>query len=608
VTIPNKPKSSIGNVSLYAITKTIDLLGADEFRSLVKQPTQHESVLALLGTASTDWQKEIYRNAVSTDHNISVSGKYDRIPYRFSAGYLYQDGILKTDNMQRTSIGVNINPSVFDDHLKINWNNKWMFIKNKFADNGAIGSAIQFDPSQPVTDENAYGGYWAWIQPDGKPVDQATDNPVARLNLRDDEGNALRYIGNVQLDYKFHFLPELRANLNGGYDYSTSYGTVFVPAYSTTDYYDGGIDRKYDQIKENSLLDFYLNYDKEVKSIASRFNIMGGYSWQHFYQENNTYNNDVAHSDAHRNTVIDKGEYYLVSFFGRFNYTLLDRYLLTFTLRDDGSSRFSKDTRWGLFPSAALAWKINEESFLKNVDALSTLKLRVGYGITGQQDIPGGNYPYLPRYTYSDQYAMYQLGNSYYYTLRPEGYDANIKWEETTTKNIGLDFGFLNARINGSVEYYIRETKDLINKIPVAAGTNLSNYIVTNVGDMENKGFEFDLNFKPVVKKDFHWGVGLNASANKNEITKLTANQDPSYVGVLVGGISGGVGNTIQVHSVGYPMYSFFVYQQVYGTTDCLSKAYMSTGTKMASSRMLTVTGIRAQSGIYVAVSSRLKL
>ncbi|HNY03648.1 MAG TPA: SusC/RagA family TonB-linked outer membrane protein, partial [Bacteroidales bacterium] len=405
-----------------------------------------------------------------------------------------------------------------------------------------------------------------------KPVDQATKNPVAMLEMKDDRSHVNRILGNAQIDYKLHFLPDMRAVLNLGMDYTKSNGTVDIPLNadiplnSVGSYLSGGLAKTYDQTKNNNVLDFYLNYVKEVKSIKSKFDVMAGYSWQHFKVENNTYTQDVLkiHDTTYNNTIRDKKEYFLISFYGRFNYTLANRYLLTFTLRDDGSSKFSKDNRWGLFPSLALAWKINDEAFLRDSKVLSQLKLRFGWGVTGQQDIMDNWYPYQPLYTISNKYAYYQIGNVWYATLRPNGYDADIKWETTTTTNVGLDFGFLQDRITGSVDYYIRKTKDLINEIQVPAGTNLTNYIVTNIGDQENRGFEFTLGGKPIVTKDWKWDISVNAAFNKNKITKLTAIDDPTYLGVYTGGISGGVGNTIQIHSVGYPMNSFFVYKQVY--------------------------------------------
>jgi TonB-dependent starch-binding outer membrane protein SusC len=555
-----------GNFSYYTMPKTIEVLGASEFRSLVTEKYDSDKA-ALMGDANTDWQKEVLQNAFTMDHNLNASGAYKTMPYRVSLGYSDQDGILKTDNMKRTSLGLSISPSFFDNHLKVDVNAKRFFIKNRFADQGAIGAALQFDPTKPVmSGDTAYGGYYAWLQASGIPVGQATSNPVALLNLREDNSEVNRTLGNVQLDYKFHFLPDLRANLNLGLDHSISDGTRIIPPYAAW-LYDkdkgGGENRIYNQQKKNELLDFYLNYVKNLSSINSKIDVMGGYSWQHFWRSDSSYVTNsigtIVKEDLHNET-----ENFLVSFFGRLNYTFNDKYLFTVTLRDDGSSRFSPDTRWGLFPALALAWKISDEGFLKGSNTISQLKLRVGWGVTGQQNITENDYPYQPQYTYSEPTAGYELGGVYYRTLRPEEYDANIKWEETTTANIGLDYGFAKDRVFGSIEVYQRKTKDLINKIPIPAGTNLSNQLLTNIGDMENKGVEFSVTTRPIVKEKLFWEIGVNATYSTNKITKLTATDDPTYLGVFTGGISGGVGNTVQIHSVGYPTNSFYVYEQVY--------------------------------------------
>ncbi len=574
-----------GVFSFYQPTRKIDVLSADEFTGLINE--RYPDQAHRLGTANTDWQDEIYQTAFGQDHYLNATGAIGNfLPYRVSYGYTNQDGILKNDNMTRHTLSGSFNPTFFDDHLKVDLNIKTSFGKNKYADRGAIGSALQYDPTKPILSDSVYnvywtdadgnpdsmmtdyGGYWAWIQDNGsgQPVEQGSSNPVALLNLRDDISDVSRLIGNIQLDYKFHFLPELRANLNLGLDNSSSEGEVTVPPYAPWVFdplTGGGELTSYRQGKKNELLDFYLHYVKDVESIESTFDVMAGYSWQHFWRENYNYGRDLS-GEVVSVSSYDATESYLVSFFGRFNYTLKDKYLLTFTLRNDGTSRFSEDTRWGLFPSAAIAWKILDEPWMNGGGVMSQLKLRAGWGVTGQQNIGQGDYPYLPRYTYSNTGAQYQFGNNFITTLRPEGYDANIKWEETTTWNIGLDYGFSGDRFYGSLDYYIRETKDLLNVIPVPAGTNLTNYILTNVGNMENSGIEFAISTKPVVKKDLLWEITFNATYQVNEITKLTAVDDPEYLGVLVGGISGGVGNTVQVHSVGYPANSFFVYEQVY--------------------------------------------
>ena len=564
-----------GKLNAYVAGKTVDVLEADQYRSLVAE--KYPDQVGMLGDANTNWQDEIYENATGMDHNLGISGAYKTLPYRLSVGYSDNDGILKTDNLKRTTAALNLNPTLFDDHLKVNINAKGVNVENTFANRAAIGAAIQYDPTKPVYSSESFtdipvlgttdwGGYYAWTQANGQPIEQGSANPVALLNQRDDNSTVNRFIGNAKFDYKFHFLPELRANLNVAYDYTKAEGNVFEPqnaAFSYNNVHGGGVDNMYEQEKKNELLDFYLNYVKEIESIDSKVDAMVGYSWQHFWEKNYSINSNVANTPDQTDTLNNPTELYLVSFFGRLNYSLKNRYLLTFTLRNDGTSRFSPDTRWGLFPSAALGWKIHDEGFLKDVDFLNKLKLRLGWGVTGQQDI-GGNYVYMPRYTYSLSGAYYMFGGIPYQTIRPEGYDENIKWEETTTYNIGLDYGFLNDRINGSIELYKRETKDLLNYIPVPAGSNLTNFINTNVGNLENTGIEFNINGKPISTEDMVWDIGLNVTHNKNEITKLTTSDDPTYLGVETGGISGGVGSTIQIHSVGYPANSFFVYEQVY--------------------------------------------
>ncbi len=559
-----------GFVSVAQRSESVDVLSADEFADLFKKRyASNANALALLGDAKTEWQDEIYQTAITHDHNLSITGNALEVPYRVSLGYSDEEGILKTDGLNRFTGAVALTPSLLDDHLKINVNVKGMLIENNFANRGAIGTAVGFDPTQPVKDGNSkYDGYFTWTQPNGDPVDISPINPVSQLMMNDDQSSVLRGLGNVQFDYRFHFLNDLRANLNLGMDFSKSDGTTIRPENYPGDYdaaRGGGRNNVYTQEKMNSLLDFYLNYVKNIESISSRIDAMAGYSWQHFRREGTFKEQNFKKSYTYQDTDY-KTENYLVSFFGRLNYIFLDRFMATATLRYDGSSRFSPDTRWGLFPSYALAWRIKEEGFLKDSEAVSELKLRLGYGVTGQQNITDNDYPYLARYSMGDINAQYLFGNTWYPTLRAEGYDANIKWEETVTYNIGLDYGFAKDRITGTLDVYKRVTNDLINFIPVPAGTNLSNYLLTNVGNLENRGVEFSINAIPVKTTDFTWDIGFNASYNKNEITKLTATDDPSYLGVETGGISGGVGNNIQIHSVGYPANSFFVYEQVYNS------------------------------------------
>lgn len=551
--------------SLSQPTGQVDVLTGDEFRKVVTEngtPAQAD----LLGTLNTNWQDQIFQNAFSSDNNISLSGAVGKLPFRVSVGYLTQEGILLTSKLNRTSGALNLSPKLLDNHLSIDMNLKLAKSDTRFADQGAIGAAVAFDPTKPVYEKTntVLGGYYEWLDPANDELNTlGTRNPVSMLKQRQDLSDAIRSIGNIQFDYKFHFLPELRANLNLGYDYSKGEGTVTNPKTAATAYYVKGSRSRYEQEKNNKLLEFYLNYAKDLDGIDSRIDVTGGYSYQDWTTESPSFP-VYRGTDTTPAGVPFKTQNTLVSFFGRANYNYDDRFLVTATVRRDGSSRFSPDTRWGLFPSAAFAWRINNESFLKNSKSISDLKLRFGYGVTGQQDINNGDYPYLPKYSLSDGTAQYKIGDSLFYTLRPEGYDANIKWEETETYNAGIDFGFLDNRISGSIDYYFKRTKDLLAVISVPAGSNLTNRLLTNVGNIENRGVEFVLNATPVQTSKFRWDAGFNITYNKTEITKLSKIEDKTFVGYETGGIGGGVGNYIQMNTVGYTPYMFYVYKQVY--------------------------------------------
>jgi len=579
------PKVNIDmTASLQTVAKKVDVMDANELKNYFMQYYgSNADAVAALGTIdangnpvyyNTDWQDEIYRVATTQEVNTSVSGgittqsKSFSMPYRVSLGWLDNDGTLKSSNMERGSASLNLTPTFLDGRLTVNLNGKGVFTMNHFADQGAISQAVQYDPLKPVYDKNGIHGYTAWMS-NGAPNTMATMNPVAQLNEQNRTSYVRRFVGNAQFDYKFKFLEGLRANLNLGLDISTSNGYTNTLQGSEVSFHDKtengtGLWEKYTQLRRDQTLEFYLAYAKELEAIKSRFDVLAGYSWQHFY--NHTTDFKMANDGSgtiYPTTPLFQTESYLVSFYGRLNYTLMDRYLLTFTLRDDGTSRF-QNNKWGLFPSAAFAWRISEENFLKNVNWLSNLKLRLGYGITGQQNIGQGDYPSMPTYHTNQAGSYYMFGNQTVIPITPKGYAAQIKWEETTTYNIGLDFGFLKNRINGSVDVYKRETKDLLNEVPVSGGTNLTNYLLQNVGDMENKGIEVALNVVPIETKDLRWEVGVNVAYNKNEITRLTANDDPTYPGVLTGGISGGVGTNIQIQKTGNPLNSFYVFQQVY--------------------------------------------
>lgn len=586
-----------GQFSFYQIPKTIGVLSSSEFVKMIneKQPTHVD----MLGTwtdpngkpvvytdlpddrtgynqtiHNTNWQDEIYRNTTAMDHNLTATGAYKNLPYRFSLGYTDQDGIVKTSSFKRTTISAALNPSLLDDHLLINFNVNASFIKNQFNNGGAINAALQLDPTKPVNSaDGTYGGYWAWLQSNGDPVVQGTSNPVSRLMLTDDKSDANRVYGNLQFDYKMPFMPELKANLNLSMDYSKNKGTFKVPPYAAWSYNSaqgGGADNTYSNEHKNMLGEFYLNYNKEVASIRSQFDVTVGTSTQYFYDYSISDNSNVpviidpVTGDSTGQEYIkehfeDGNEVYLQSNFGRLNYVFNNKYLLTASVRQDITTRFAPGkNRVGVFPALALGWKINEEAFLADSKVITQLKLRLGWGVTGQQAVTGA-YDYLGRYTYGQPLAMYPFGNTYYLTLRPDGYNEDLQWEETTTWNAGLDYAFLNDRIYGTVDYYIRKTTNLLSYVPVPAGSNLSNYITKNIGDLENRGVELSINGKIISKPDMYWELGFNATFNKNEITNL-------YDGASIptGGIAGGVGNNIQVHAVGQPRSTFYVYEQVY--------------------------------------------
>jgi iron complex outermembrane receptor protein len=572
-----------GTYSANTVPAYMNVFSGDEFRSMALGLAQNNAVglsmssLNRLGNENTNWQKQIYHTAMAQDHNVSVSGGIKATPYRVSFGYTDQDGILKTTNMERSTLAIGLDPTFMDNHLKVSINLKGSYTNQNFGDAGAVGSAVAYDPTQPVYNNNTkFGGYRTWVNlsdvlpdgtmdPNGSPNPIGVSNPVAMLYQTDNRSTVQRSLGNAQFDYKFHFLPDLRANLNVGYDYFTTKGHNNATDNAAFTFRNGiGRKNDYSQTGKTQLLDFYLNYVKEIQSIKSKIDVTAGYSWQHFYKDGTSFVRNGDEKQVSDNSSFIN-ENFLVSFFGRLNYTLLDRYLLTVTIRDDGSSRFSSANRWGLFPAAALAWKIKDESFLKNVNAVSDLKIRLGWGITGQQDI-GNDYPYLPVYRESTATAQYQFGNTFFNTLRPNPYDKNIKWEQTTTYNIGLDFGFMKNRITGTIDAYKRETNDLLNFIPIAAGSNFSNFLTTNVGNLENKGVEFSITGQVIQSKNLNWSIGFNAAYNENKITKLTKTDDPNYTGVDVGLIGGGVGNFIQNQRVGFPANSFYVFQQVYGS------------------------------------------
>lgn len=572
----------------------VNVMGADEFRQTILNQypetttagQEIRDILNMYPDASTDWQDEIFQAGLSTDQNIAVSGKMGLMPFRVSLGYNKERGTLKTSDYERYTGAINLSPKFFKDHLSVDINVKGTINNNRFADSGAVGTAVYYDPTKPVSledgDPNSYNGYFNWKTASGAENVNAAVNPLSMLYDVYNAGTTKRSLGNIQLDYKIHGFEDLRLNLNLGYDVAKTTGDNFPSAGSfqaakDTDFPGIGQGSTWNNLRRNHLLDFYANYAKYFEPIQSNVDLMVGYSWQHFYYKDFTQTkSNVTTSD----TSAPEGwtwneeesrylrddsrpspyENYLVSFFGRLNYNLMDRYLLTATLRRDGSSRFSKNNRWGMFPSVALAWSLINENFMENArDVLSNFKLRLGYGITGQQEI--GDYQYLTTYTLSTSTNTQYLGN---YLLKPDGYSPDLKWEETTTYNVAIDYGFLNNRINGSLEFYVKNTKDLLNTVSAPAGTNFTNEITANVGEMQNKGVEFNINAVAIQTKDFSWDLGFNVTWNDSKITKLTASYNPDYEGIVAATAPFGTNSPISRHQVGYAPYTFWVYEQVY--------------------------------------------
>ena len=575
------PKVSYdGNVSVGVIRSTVDVMDGNEYRAYMANVYGGEDKLpAPLGTANTDWQSEIYRPAVSHDHNVTITGGLKNMPYRLSLGYTDQNGIVKTSNFERYTVSGNVSPTFFEDHLKFNVNAKVMVAKNRYADGGAIGSALAMDPTRPVYDDTdtgkLFGGFWQYtadaaFNDPNWPITKnsnATQNPLALLELQNKRAKNKSFVGNIEVDYKFHFLPDLKLHANLGADYSEGREANTISPYSYSNHYYGwdGADYEY---KYNLSGNAYLQYTKELKDHF--IDVMIGAEEQHFHRTGYGIGQGTNQltGEAYNPTLRSQSAFgyhsTLVSFFGRLNYSLLNRYLVTFTLRQDGTSRFSKDNRWSTFPSLALGWKMKEEGFLKDVNALSDLKLRLGWGITGQQNLgEDKDFPYMPLYTTSGNGGYYPFGGDFETNSRPEEYNKDLKWEQTTTWNAGLDYGFLNGRITGSVDFYYRETKDLINTLKIPTLLNFNSSLMSNIGSLKNTGLEFTINAKPIVTKDFTWDLGYNITWNSNEITKLTGNNDPSYY-VAEGSVSAGIGGKAQAHKVGYPIRSFYVFQQVY--------------------------------------------
>lgn len=558
-----------GNFSVGSVAKRLKVLSADEFRQVVPTVTGVPSDVKL-GTCNTDWQDEIYRTAIGTEHNFSVSGNaLKKAPFRASVGYTDQQGIIRTNKYNRFTFDGGITPSFLNDHLTVALNAKFSNEKNQIVDGSVVNNALRYDPTRPVrtaddTAANAPGlGYFIWMN-GNSPMAIQTDNPVAQLELQDFRNAINRFIGNATLTYKIHGLEDLLLNANFGLDYLESDYKRDVPDLAgtmfTSNMKDGtGLDYDGKQKKRNSLIDLYANY-QHVFGKKHDFSAMAGYGWQHFWKK---YDDTTLSPEGKElfSPYHYETEYYLLSLYGRVNYAYDSRYMITATLRADASSRFAKGNRWGYFPSVALSWRISDEAFLKNSRAVSNLKLRLSYGETGQQDIIN-DYPYMTTFTMSYPESTYRFGDTWLRTYRPNAYDTDIKWETTTTWNAGIDYGFLGNRIYGSLDIYKRHTKDLLNTINVISGTNFSSVLTTNIGEMDNKGIEFSVNAVPVQTKDFKWDIGVNYTWNTSKITKLNVIDSESNF-VQTGAISG-TGKYVQVFMVGKRPYTFYLAKQAY--------------------------------------------
>ena len=553
--------------SLQTRAQMVDMLSRDEFVNVINQfGTDNQK--SLLGTANTDWNDEVYRTAFGTDNNLSVSGSIDKwLPFRVSVGYYNQSGLVRKDNVERWTGNVVLTPSFFQDHLKLTINAKGTLNNNSFNNGGAVWAAATFNPTIPVYSGNdKYGGYNEALDADGYPVNAGVRNPRGLVDLYDSKSKVSRFIGSMEVDYKVHFLPDLKLHATVGADYAKGDGTIYVPGYAAQSFNKdeslSGSDYKYGpQKNENRLLTLYANYAKYFEDIKSNVDLTAGYDYQYWKSTTPLYYTKSAAGTNLSTVKASDYRHVMLSYYGRINYSFDGKYLLTATVRRDASSRFSKDTRWGTFPSVALGWTLTEEPWLKNQKVLSNLKLRASYGVTGQQE-GIGNYNYLPVYTYSVTGAEAFINGQYINTYRPEAYVSDLKWETTTSWNFGLDFGFLDGRIGGAIDFYTRKTKDLLASVPTAAGTNFSKTILTNVGNVDSKGIEVSLNATPIQTKDWEWNLSYNFTWQNMKVKNLSLIKGGSQTNVKVGPSIDAY--QFQVLSEGYEPYMFYVYHQLY--------------------------------------------
>ena len=553
--------------SMQTRAQMVDMLSHDDFVNVINQfGTDNQK--SLLGNANTDWNDEVYRTAFGTDNNLSLSGSIGKyLPFRVSAGYYNQSGLVRKDNVERWTGNVVLTPSFFQDHLKLTINAKGTLNNNSFNNGGAVWAAATFNPTIPVYSGNSnYGGFNEALDADGYPVNAGVRNPRGLVDLYDSKSKVSRFIGSMDVDYKVHFLPDLKLHATIGADYAKGDGTIYVPTYAAQAFNKdeslSGSDYKYGpQKNENRLLTLYANYAKYFENIKSNVDLTAGYDYQFWKSTTPLYYTKSAAGTTLSTVKASDYRHVMLSYYGRVNYSFDGKYLLTATVRRDASSRFSKDTRWGTFPSVALGWTLTEEPWLKDNKVVSNLKLRASYGVTGQQE-GIGNYNYLPVYTSSVTGAEALINGQYITTYRPEAYVSDLKWETTTSWNFGLDFGFLNGRIGGAIDFYTRKTKDLLASVPTAAGTNFSKTILTNVGNVDSKGIEVSLNATPIQTKDWEWNLSYNFTWQNMKVKNLSLTQGGSQTNVKVGPSIDAY--QFQVLSEGYEPYMFYVYHQLY--------------------------------------------
>ena len=552
--------------TLQTRANMVETLTPDEFRTVINEHGT-DAQKALLGDANTDWADEVYRNSFSTDNNLSLTGSLIKgLPFRISLGYSNQNGIISKDQAERYTGNVVLSPSFFDDHLKLALNAKGTISHNSFNNGNAIWAAATFNPTLPVYSGNSnYGGYTESLDANGSPINTSAGqrNPRGLVEQYDASSTVKRFIGNFDIDYKLHFLPELKLHATLGTDISSGKGSEYIPKTAASNYTSGGYDYHYGPQKNtNSLFTVYANYGKYFEEAKSNVDVTAGYDWQYWKA---TKPESVSYNIAGDELSTYKAEDYrhtLLSYYGRVNYSYDGRYLLTATMRRDGSSRFGKDYRWGTFPSVGLGWTLTQEKFLRDQKTLSNLKIRASYGVTGQQEI-GGNYNYLPVYTYSAAGAEAYINNQWTYTYRPEAYVSNLKWETTTSWNYGFDFGLLNNRISGSFDFYTRKTKDLIATIPSAAGTQFAKTITTNVGNVDSHGIEVTLNATPIQTKDWEWNLSYNFTWQKMTVKNLSKVASSEVTNMIVGPTVKDA-DQVQVLTEGYTPNMFYVYHQLY--------------------------------------------